>query len=203
MEKGDKTFKTDPSIQEPVMLSSGMMSVHPHFISSNGFRAVLSGLSGDRDRLHDVLLYLVFVHSPTSIYKQSSKKERLELMIAQQEIGSESFLRMIEKTPGVDQLVEEYLSMTSTPAARLQESLMSNVDRFIREISSLSVQADNVEETTKLVEVGIRLNDQLQKVKAMLNEERTIRMRGDYEPALFEGDRDAALRMTQKIRGAL
>lgn len=198
----ERTFTTDASIQEPVVFSSGTMSVHPHFISTSAFKALLSELSGDRGKLYDVLLYLTFVHSPSSVYKGASKAERLELMLTQQEVGDPDFVRTVERRKPVQDLVSVYLSAVSSPAARLQEALLTNIDRFIRQIAEMTVHADNAKDISELIKVGIELNEQLKTVKSMLEEERTIRMRGDYKPALFEDDRDQAARLAEKARRA-
>jgi hypothetical protein len=195
-----RTFKADPSILEPVVFSNGSMSVHPQFVSMNSFKAVLADLKGDRDKLYDVLLYLAFVHSPSSVYKQVAEIERISLMLTQQNIGDKDFVRSLDKRDSVKQLVSDYLSVMSTPAARLQEALMTNVARFIDELSGMSVTATNMEDVAQMVNVGINLNEQLKKIKSMLNEERVAKMRGNYNPALFESDRDSALRIASKVR---
>jgi hypothetical protein len=77
---------------------------------------------------------------------------------------------------------------------------MTNVARFIDELSGMSVTATNMEDVAQMVNVGINLNEQLKKIKSMLNEERVAKMRGNYNPALFESDRDSALRIASKVR---
>lgn len=169
---------------EPLAYQSGKVLFNPQFQTAAQMRAVLPLIEGVKARVQDLGIYLFLVYSPLSLYQNWSLDDR-EAIVVKERISEVAWLKKVLPYPDVQELIALYRSLVCTPSQKLQQGLLTALDRYLKELAELKGSDDQADILAK-VKRGTELYDAFEKVKRLGEAEEQAKIKGGYKPRKFE-----------------
>lgn len=179
-----KSSPTHADLREPLVFGNGKVRWSRAFQESKAVQMMMPMLKGPATRTRDLGMFLYFVHHFDSIYYKWPEQDKIAQTLAERIIEPE-WMRSILETPELKTLVNYYRKLVLTPGQKMYFGLVETIERFRNEIADIDATTDHKAALAK-IKAGTELMKSEKEVLAMLSGEGERKIRGDYEPSLFE-----------------
>ena len=130
-------------------------------------------------------IYIYFVHSNKSIYRNTPEEDREKLLFRDGRIVNKKWLTSFIKTEKASALIDKYCLIAKTPGERLWFGMVENINRYLAELSTVRGDDSGIDHIS-LVKKGKGLFESLKSIESMMSEESRRKVRAGYRPRKFE-----------------
>lgn len=134
--------------------------------------------------LSDILKYVYFCYSPTSIYRNTLISERRKLVCVN--YFNKDISQTFESDEKVRNFIKVYQNLSMTHKERLIEGIEQKIDEYLTFWRSIAIADDNHKLVTESLENSHTLLLMQEKLEKLKHNEAAIKQMGGGESKLFE-----------------
>ena len=169
------------SDMEPIRYEAQKITIDDLFKSEDAYIAVRN-LCTTKHQLKDAMMYLFFMRSPRSTYKDLPDSDKLELLVRSGRIIDTAWLRNVITSDAMKELLGLYGQMVLTPSERLRVGMIDRINQFL---SNLSNDVKDGKDIMARVKEGTGMYDAVEKLETMVIKDKK-KIKAGYKTRLFE-----------------
>lgn len=169
-------------MNDPITYASGKIHIDPLFSQEAAFVAAIALCDDDRSKKRDLCLYLFFMRSPLTTYKNLPDPDRLLAMIRSGRIQNGEWLMSIAGTKEVKAAIGLYESLVLMPSERLRIGMIDRIEKHLASMGNVKDDSDIID----LVKKGNIMHESIEKLEAIVRKDNNKRNRANVKTRIFE-----------------